>query len=308
MAGGKAGIVDHFDDKLRRGGGDLFRVLPDGRDGWRHDLGEKRAVIADDLQVLRHALLQRHCRVQHCRGAQIVAENAVRFRVLTQKPKHDLAVIVEGVRVAHLLVGDAVDMVLCHDVTKDLMADIPGCVVLKRTADLDDVAAAAAQQAVGSQRTALHMVGGDIRRLVADVAVNGDDREGQAGIVLLGQFIVENNCSIDAVVVEELDIVLRRAGAERRVAQENLVSARLEKFLEVGDHLGVIGVGDGRHNDADHAGAALEQIARVFIGVVVELLDGGFDALARLLGDVAAVVENARGCPLGHAGELCNII
>ena len=102
-----------------------------------------------------------------------------------------------------------------------------------------------------------------------------------------------------------VEAVLEDNGIEGYVLED---AADFEEFLKEGNHFGVIGIGDGRHNDTDHAGAALEQIARVFVGVVVELLDGGFDALARLLGDVAAVVENARGCPLGHAGELCNII
>ena len=152
------------------------------------------------------------------------------------------------------------------------------------------------------------MVGGDIRRLVADMAVNRDDREGEAGVVLFGKLIVENNGSVDTIVVEELDIVLRCTGTERCVAQQDLVSACLEEFLKEGNHFGVIGIGDGRHDDADHAGAALEQVARILVGVVVELLDSGLDALARLLGDVAAIVEHARGGSLGHAGELCNII
>ena len=135
--------------------------------------------------------------------------------MLTQKAEDDLPVIVEGVRVTDLLIGEAVHLVLCHDIAENLMADIPGCVVLERAADLDHMSAAAAQQTIGGQCAALHMVGGDIRRLVADMAVNRDDREGEAGVVLFGKLIVENNGSVDTIVVEELDIVLRCTGTER---------------------------------------------------------------------------------------------
>ena len=51
--------------------------------------------------------------------------------MLTQKAEDDLPVIVEGVRVTDLLIGKAVHLVLCHDIAENLMADIPGCVVLE---------------------------------------------------------------------------------------------------------------------------------------------------------------------------------
>ena len=50
------------------------------------------------------------------------------FRMLMQKAEDDLPVIVEGVRVTDLLIGEAVHLVLCHDIAENWMADFPGSV------------------------------------------------------------------------------------------------------------------------------------------------------------------------------------
>ena len=86
------------------------------------------------------------------------------------------------------------------------------------------------------------------------------------------------------------------------VVDERLETGLLEAVLRGLDDLGIERVSDIGDEHCDHVGAAGAQTLGLRVGRIAELVDGGSDALAQLLGHAVGVIDHVRH---GGAGDAC---
>lgn len=156
------------------------------------------------------------------------------------------------------------------------------------------MATAIIEQTTRGKLADTRVVAGDLHGVFAEVAVDAHERHARAHVLAdLGIEGTHDN-AIDHVAAQHVDVTALEVRAVAAVTEHQLEAIVGQGTLNDLDKLPVEGVAHKGNDNADEVETAVEHSAGDVVGCVADLLHSTVDVVARLLADVAAVVEHAR--------------